>query len=222
MSDLKTKINTAYEAIKLLSDLNLPISREQKETISSLEQEYISSTIIPDIQEIVQGNVFDNLRPFELTVSFSKDTGVKVYMNNKAREMTANTTIPKPSRKHDTTKFSIDGTNYYNKKQFVYHVISQYIKDNPSITFAELERVFPSEIYGKTNGVVRKWSEVQNRILSQPDLINRYFTESDKRITLMDGTVLVVNNQWGPRFPNFLVVAKRLYQVTSNVPFPGV
>lgn len=222
MDDLKLKISKAYEAINLLKALNLPESQEQKDTIASLEKEYILSTIIPDVKEIIEGDVFDNLQDFNLTVSYSSENGVDISIEEKPLENESFSSAFESTKKHDTTRFSIDGVQFFNKKQFVHKVVSQYIEDHPSVTIEELESVFPSEIYGKTNGVVRRWEDVQRRIVAQPDLVNRYFTEPDKRITLKDGTEIVVNNQWGNKFGNFLVVAKRLYNVTSSAPYSGI
>ena len=33
---------------------------------------------------------------------------------------------------------------------------------------------------------------------------------------------IVVHNQWGDSFPNFLAIANQLYDVTSNQPYDGV
>lgn len=126
--------------------------------------------------------------------------------------------------KRDTTRFSLNGGPFLTKRHFVLSVVSQYIKDNPLVTLNDLESRFPSAIAGEARGVVRAWSQV--KLLARqngPDIINRYFSKGNERITLHDGTEIVVNNQWRTEnFPDFLVIAKQLYAVKSNAPYDGV
>ena len=128
---------------------------------------------------------------------------------------------PKSSR--DTTQFSFDGgKTFYKKRQFVLNVVRQYIKEHPTISLDGLEKRFPSEIISKTRGVVRPLSVVQEWIKDRPDVANRYFMAPNEIITLSDGMQIVVHNQWGDSFPNFLAIANQLYDVKSNQPYEGV
>ncbi len=105
--------------------------------------------------------------------------------------------------------FSFDGTNFYCKRRFVLELIKKYIKDNPNITFIDLERQFPSQLHTPSLGVVKTWESVRERIAAHSDLKNRYFLKDI--LVLSDGTKVVVNNQWGTHFPKFLDRAKVLY-----------
>lgn len=122
----------------------------------------------------------------------------------------------------DTTKFSMDGKNYYPKKVFVLKLIQRYVAEHPDITFDELNRQFPPEILSKKRGVVKQLSIVQDWIQSNPDLRKRYCLKPDEIITLKGGMKVVVHNQWGKRFPRFLEVAKTLYHITSDGPYCGL
>lgn len=122
----------------------------------------------------------------------------------------------------DTTRFSIDGKNFYNKKHFVLVVVRQYIKEHPDVTLNELEKVFPSELSSKTRGVVRQLSLVQEWVKENPDVKSRYFMASDEILTLGNGDQIVVHNQWGGRFPLFLKVAKEIFNIVSDRPYPGI
>lgn len=128
-----------------------------------------------------------------------------------------------PKSTRDTTQFSFDGgKTFYKKRQFVLNVVRQYIKDHPTISLDGLEKVFPSEIRSKTRGVVRPLSVVQEWIKERPDVATRYFMAPKEIITLSDGMQIVVHNQWGDSFPNFLVIANQLYGVVSDRPYEGV
>lgn len=125
---------------------------------------------------------------------------------------------------HDNTRFSLNGGDFLSKKKFVLSVVAEYIKDNPLITLDELESRFPSEIISKVRGVVRTWAQVKSWAAENgPDILTRYSTKEDERITLHDGTEIVVNNQWGAKtFPRFLAIAKQIYEVSSDAPYEDV
>lgn len=115
----------------------------------------------------------------------------------------------------DLTKFSFDGgKTFYNKRRFVLAVIRDYISTHPGITFKALERVFYPEIYNSSKGVIKRIEDVMEMIKDSEDTRIRYFM--DEVIILKDGTRIVVNNQWGTRFPYFLDAIKGIYQVTSD------
>lgn len=120
----------------------------------------------------------------------------------------------------DTTKFSMDGINFYPKKIFVLNVIKRYVSEHPGITYEELEEQFPSRIASKTRGVVRPLNLVEEWIQTNPDIKTRYCLKPQDIITLSDGMKITVHNQWGDKnFPKFLEIAKSLYSVTSNRPY---
>lgn len=115
----------------------------------------------------------------------------------------------------DLTKFSFDGgKTFYNKRRFVLAVIRDYISTHPGITFKALERVFYPEIYNSSKGVIKRIEDVMEMIKESEDTRIRYFM--DEVIILKDGTHIVVNNQWGTRFPYFLDAIKGIYQVISD------
>lgn len=116
----------------------------------------------------------------------------------------------------DHSKFWLDNEEPLNKRRFVLRVIEKYIYEHDNITLEELEKVFPSEIISKKRGVVRSLEDIQEQLKNNPDLNNRYFLSPHDIITLKDGTKVVVNNQWGSAFPNFLKIAKKLYHVNSD------
>lgn len=122
--------------------------------------------------------------------------------------------ISKPQTR-DTTRFSFDGgKTFFNKRKFVLEIIKHYVSSHPDISFDELERVFYPDIYNRHRGVIKKLSDVQQMIGLSGDVAQRYFM--DEVIVLKDGTKLVVNNQWGTRFPNFLHAIKDIYNVVSD------
>ena len=134
------------------------------------------------------------------------------FTSIKERKMTENR-----STSRDTTKYSLDGgKTFYNKRRFVLMAVKKYVHDHPDATIEELEEQFPSEIISKTRGVIRPLRLVKRWAEENPDIKKRFFMEDDEIIVLKDGTEVVVHNQWGDSFPNFLVIAKELYSVISN------
>lgn len=125
---------------------------------------------------------------------------------------------------HDNTRFSLNGGAFMPKRYFVHSVIAQYIKDNPGVTYDELEIRFPSEIASKVRGVVRTFAQVKEWARQNgPDILTRYCTKENEILSLHDGTEIVVNSQWGSKnFPRFLALAKKIYNVTSDAPYDGI
>lgn len=118
---------------------------------------------------------------------------------------------------HDTTKFSIDGTNFLSKRNFVLFVVKKYVEDHPYITYDELNNVFRSDIISKIRGIVRPLETVKQWIGTKPDLKKRYCLKEEEIITLSNGQKVVVNNQWGTgTFPKFLHLIENFYQIQSD------
>ncbi len=105
----------------------------------------------------------------------------------------------------DTTKYSIDGgKNYFGKGKFVREIVATYLSAHPSITFVQLEQVFPEELQG-SYGVVRSLEDIFNSDHDLKDLKTRYVMDEDKILTTKDGIRFVVSNQWGSfNFPHIL------------------
>ena len=109
----------------------------------------------------------------------------------------------------DKTKYVIDGRTFL-KNRLVLEVVNKYVHEHPEITFEGLQQVFFDKLQGSF-GVVRKRndSEQQKQI--------RYFFKRDDIIYLVDGTAVVVSNQWGKdNIKSFIVFAKSLgYEITE-------
>lgn len=120
----------------------------------------------------------------------------------------------------DYTKFSFNGSAFYNKREFVLEVIRHYVREHPNITYSDLQKQFPDELH-KSFGVVRLMSDISQKMVLRPDLKKRYFLKPEEIIVLSGRTQVVVTNQWGTYFPNFLKVAKTLYDIKSDAPYQG-
>lgn len=109
------------------------------------------------------------------------------------------------SKSRDTSKFSLDdGVNYFGKGKFVREVVAAYLSAHPSITFEQLEQVFPDELQG-SYGVVRRLDELEKSAHDPKDLRTRYVMDEDKILCTKDGIRFVVSNQWGRfNFPHIL------------------
>lgn len=117
--------------------------------------------------------------------------------------------LQKQGRMHksgrDMTKYSIDGgMNYFGKGKFVREIVAAYLSAHPSITFVQLEQVFPDELQG-SYGVVRRLEDIYNSDHNLKDLLTRYVMDEDKILQTKDGVKFAVCNQWGSfNFPHIL------------------
>lgn len=191
---------------QLISEILKPYITNPNVALKTLLSETIIATgISPDLVE-------ESLKDLTITLSYKGKTFPKPKKDAK-----------KPtSISHDTTKFSIDGENFYPKKYFVLNVVKQYVQEHPGITYSELESVFPSETISKERGIVRPLAKVNEWIKDKPDLKTRYCLKDGEIITLSNGEDIVVYNQWGANtFPKFLAIAEKYYSVTSDRDYPN-
>lgn len=127
------------------------------------------------------------------------------------------TPVAKKNKVKDNTHYSIDGINFLGKGRFVLHIVQQYVKDHPRISFQELNRIFPAELAKPTTlQVIQHINKAKDYQILHKDSRERYFFDSP--INLNDGSTIVVNSEWGePHFSNsILTVIKRLYKVYSK------
>ena len=117
------------------------------------------------------------------------------------------------SRNFDKTQYLFNG-NVYGKGRLVLALVKKYVEDNPDITYANLEKIFPKKLEG-SRGVfdsLEKAKEIYNRSNRK-----RHFIKPEEIIMLKD-TKIVVSTQWGIRnINNILKKAKELkYKVDVN------
>lgn len=211
----KGALEDAYEAIEILKGLKIPVSGEQFRNIRFLEKEYIEESIIETIKKDFEP-FFKYIRSdCHISITYTPNVGVEVSMNNSPSYITR--TEDGVSHR-DNTKYSLNGGLPLKKRRFVLATIKKYVEDHPESTFNDLENRFPSSLSNNSlNGVVRRYYDIEKRAEKNPDLLNRFMMKPDEIITLRDGTKIVVYNQWGSHFSDFLKVAKQLYEVKAHV-----
>ncbi len=110
----------------------------------------------------------------------------------------------------DTTKFSLDGgKTFFGKGKFVREIVAAYLSQHPSITFTQIEQIFPKELQG-SYGVVRRVDDIYSSGHDLQDLKMRYVMAEDKILCTKDGIRFVVYNQWGSyNFPHVLEMLEK-------------
>jgi hypothetical protein len=94
----------------------------------------------------------------------------------------------------DTSKYIFDGA-VLGKSRLVLAIIKRHVESHPTITHAELEKMFPKSCQGSWG--VFSLSEVANEILTRSGR-KRHFLEPNERVQLSDCSI-AVSNQWGIR-----------------------
>ncbi len=106
-------------------------------------------------------------------------------------------------KKRDSTKYSFQG-GIYCKNRLVLEVVKQYISEHQYINFVKLRNVFYDKLQGPF-GVVREKNNVDAKNA------NRYFMKAVEELYLIDGTKVVVSNQWGKdNIKSFVLLARSL------------
>ena len=118
----------------------------------------------------------------------------------------------------DITKYSFDGGKPLPANNLVWTIVNDYVDKHPSITFAELERVFPKELQGRNFGVVKKYTELTEGELghTRQDGVARFFIKPEQLIFLKEENIKVaVCTEWGKtgNNTNFLDFWKRMEEL---------
>ena len=98
------------------------------------------------------------------------------------------------SDNRDYSKYTFDG-KIYGKGKLVLAVVQKYVADNPSVTFEDLQKVFPDTLQG-AKGVVRL-SDAVSPEDKGVGAIKRYYVNSGEEIKLASGEKVLVSDQWG-------------------------
>jgi hypothetical protein len=101
----------------------------------------------------------------------------------------------------DYSKYTIeDVAENLGKSKLAYAIIENYVSQN-SVDFAILNAAFPNECQGGIHGVFRKKEDVMD--------FKRYYMH--KPLKLIDGSTIVVSNQWGiDNIPGLIERANKL------------
>lgn len=105
----------------------------------------------------------------------------------------------------DTSKYKFDGAAL-GKGRLVLAIIKRHVESHPTITYAELEQVFPKSCQGSSG--VFSISEVANEIFTKSGR-KRHFLEPNELIQLSDSSI-AISSQWGVgNIDKFISQAKR-------------
>lgn len=74
----KDKLQKAYEAVEMLRALNLPVSKEQLNTIAEMERECLMEEVIPRIQNILNPIVNNMNTSFRIDINYTPEAGLVI------------------------------------------------------------------------------------------------------------------------------------------------
>ena len=104
----------------------------------------------------------------------------------------------------DNSKFTFNG-EAYGKGPLVRAVVSQYVKDNPAVTYEKLKEAFPDTLL-KRFGIFQ--DEKSARDIAKKG--ERYFFKEEHVIKLADARIVVCNQFTSDNIQPFLKVAEKL------------
>lgn len=98
--------------------------------------------------------------------------------------------------------FSLNGSTPMVKNRSVWETVRRFLEEMPDATFDDIIDQFPAKLQG-SYGVVRKISEINERIRRNRTEDKRWFLDSNDILTAADGVNFAVSNEWGDNFANF-------------------
>jgi len=161
------------------------------------ETENVEARDVEETPEIVTNTITEKQVDVEQTV-------VTDTVTNEPATNEQTTVTKKKSAGRDNSKFTFNG-EAYGKGPLVRAVVTQYIKDNPTVTYDELKKIFPDELL-KRFGIFQ--DEKTAREIAKKG--NRYFFKEEHVIKLTDKKIVVCNQLTFENIQPFLKVAKEL------------
>ncbi len=100
---------------------------------------------------------------------------------------------------HDSTKYSLNGSQPLNKRDFAFNVVSLFLKEHPGYTFVQLKNEFPAKMMNKYKGqgLLASVAELVNSGKNARELAVRYnYGKEGRKLTSADGVDFYVTTQW--------------------------
>lgn len=171
------KINRKQEILKLMNKI---VSEEYKRKVL----EFIKQDFISDYDgELVDSALNEIIISIDKKAPSIPDVPDELTMQANADRSRSSST----GRILDRTLYVFKGKTY-GKNRLVLAVITEYVKQNPQISYSELKAVFPDSL--------QKQETFTTELNARKKKDKRNFYESDEVIRLSD-EVIAVSNQWG-------------------------
>ncbi len=125
----------------------------------------------------------------------------------------------KRTNNHDRTKYSFDSINFYNKNEFVFRLIKEYLNQYPDTTYEKIRSLFPISIMDNggspLSGIVASMSDIMTDVqkgMYSEALINKYYKigNPERYIITADGITAFINTQWSKNtLERFIIYANQ-------------
>lgn len=188
-----------------------------KEGLIDNAQTQITESLMPYLMEKYGGTFSETdirgmLSQIRFSASMADTPTSPVHKDTPIGTTSISTNANTKKRTYDHTSYSLEGGEFLGKNKFVYAVVSTYVRQHPEATFADIERVFPSELQGSF-GVVQTMDYIKTRNFKG----RRYFKEPEYVLRSSDGIPFAVSTEWGKG--NIEKFLKAVGQLGYNVKF---
>lgn len=150
-----------------------------------LKEKFISEGLGEDL-------VTESLDKIRLLVQYPEQTANHNYtISQKGTEGTYKKKIHKGKSYLDHTHYSINGYGDYGKGQLALEIVKMFVKDNPHLTFRQIERLLPLNV--KEYSAIQNWKETTMDKKKE----TRWFENPNDLMRSMDGIEFAFTTQVG-------------------------
>lgn len=213
-----SKENFSKDAILAFCEERIKIKQRQdnlekiKDSLIAEAQQQISDSLIPYLRD-KYGKFFseDELREMLSSLKF------EIIRNDEKTDKHSDLgTHPKTSKDtSDTTstRYSLNGSPQLSTNKLAYAIVKLYLEQHPSISYNELEQIFPPQLQGSP-GTIRTIKYIQKKQYKG----RRFFDRPDEILVCGDCVTFAVSNQWSKNnIRNIIEVAKKLgYKINQS------
>jgi len=147
----------------------------------------VGSSIEPNLATKLRNGYIspDGTQIFALTIQRFRGSDGHVFV-------TTDTYFNDVNTLRDTSKYLFNGESL-GKGRLVLAVVKRHCENNPSITFSQLEKIFPKKCQG-SSGVFTTFENANDVLASSGR--KRHFLNADELIQI-EGATIAVSSQWG-------------------------
>ncbi len=162
-----------------LFDLNAPNIFLGKHFSYSVSNAYLASISMALKEFLLTGKYIPKEFEYHSSISI-RDTTKKTILSKKGK---------------DYTKYIFKGQKF-GKGRLVLAVVTDYVKNNQSISFPELKTIFPDEIQ-YDSFMNQKYGIIQTESLVRDQNWDKHFFTNDNEKINLHGTTILISREWG-------------------------
>ena len=188
-----------------INDINEPIVDVTRDDDNILAIEDVVSDSESDTEQFIASEII------KLSGSFRHKNSNNIFKNH---EVSNKEEAPLSPKVKDSTKYSLNGSEFLSKRVFAHRVIKTFVEQHPDYTYEQLKEIFNDDIIRPAwvcKGLLARVEDLLDGTISEKQIDIRYnFSNTDLCLKSSDDVEFFVSTQWMlESIEKLIVVAKK-------------